>query len=138
MLQNHLMEDSVDFYWDLAVEAESINQELSASYIHELLETLKHQKKELPPYTKKLFCLKCFSIFHIGENCKVTTSSCRKHPNTKFIEYHCLKCKNTQRINVQRQKIEPKATQERHNINTGKPQLNATQKKRKLLMNIFK
>ena len=134
------MEDSITFYWNLAQEAENVNKELSASYIQQLLESLKHQRKDLPPYTKKLFCLKCFSIFHIGENCKVTTSSCKKHPNTKFIEYHCLCCKNTQRINVQREKIETKTEQKTFsgsNQNTSKPE-NPNQKKRKLLMSIFK
>ena len=134
------MEDSINYLWNLAQEAEKVNKELSASYIQQLLEGLKHQRKDLPPYTKKLFCLKCFSIFHIGENCKVTTSCCRKHPNTKFIEYHCLRCKNTQRINVQREKVEVKKEQKTFSgsgQNTTK-QENANQKKRKLLMSIFK
>ena len=132
-------EETINFYWELAKEADKVDKQLSASYINELLETMKEQNKELPEYSKKLFCLKCFSIFHIGENCKVTTGSCKKHPNTKFIEYHCLCCKNTQRINVSRAKIEKKVApppQQEHSASNKKSSFH-NQKRRKLLMSIL-
>ena len=95
----------------------------------------KHLPKEQQPGGEKYR-----GINFIGENCKVTISSCRKHPNTKFIQYHCLHCKHTQCINAQRQKIENQPKQEIKDPLTNSQtikQVAANQKKRKLLMSIF-
>ena len=67
-------------------------------------------------------------VFSIGENLKVITRSTKKHPNLKIIEYHCLNCKNTQRINLLRNKIKKEIK-----IQESKPNSN----RRKLLLNLF-
>lgn len=131
-------ESSIQHFWELAVSAYHISPELSKTMISEMLESIKQADKPIPDYFKKLFCFKCFHLFEVGKNMKISIRSHKKHPNLKIIEYHCLSCQNTQRINAQRSKSfreNPPPT-----IPEGaepQPQKRQIQQKRKLFANIF-
>lgn len=129
---NSMDTSSIDHLWDVVLVSKDVSPGLASSLVQEILETMKIEHQEIPDHYKKLFCFKCFNIFKIGENCKVTIGGCKKHPNTKFLEYHCLKCKGCQRINVQRNKetappvlFEP-------------PKKKTNENRRKLLTSLFK
>jgi RNase P subunit RPR2 len=97
----------VQRFWDLAVASCNISPSLSRTAVLEMLEAVKSSGKSVPEYFRKLFCLKCFSIFSQGRNCKILVRCAHKHPNLKVIEYHCLSCGHTQRMNCQRSKAKP-------------------------------
>ena len=138
-------EENIQHFYDLAREARKFSPELSKTMVSEMLQSIKESNKPIPEYFKKLLCYKCFSLFEIGKNCKVAVHSNKKHPNLKIVEYHCLDCKNTQRINCLRAKkvvekqLEPQKIKEispKHEFN--KSQTNPKiQQKRKLFTNIF-
>ncbi|EAX99826.1 hypothetical protein TVAG_088080 [Trichomonas vaginalis G3] len=127
---------TIQHYWDTAVKLNEVSPELSASMLREMMEELREERKDIPPYFKKMFCFKCFSLFHLGENCQVTIGGNSKHPNIKYIEYNCSKCKNIQRINVQRSKEAPKPIPPPTKQQNPK-QNQKNDRKRKIMMSIF-
>jgi RNase P subunit RPR2 len=119
-------------FWELAVRAAEISPELSKGAVMEMLETLRYGGQDPPHGIKKLVCLKCFSIFTEGKNCKTVIRSPKKHPNLKILEYHCLECGNVQRVNHQRVRA---AEQLKPEPLLALPQ--KTQQRRKLMMDLF-
>lgn len=129
------MQDSefeVNRAWELAQASFNISPELSKSILNEMLESLREERKSIPPHFKHLFCFKCFCIFVQGKTCKTCIRSNRKHPNLKIIEIHCLSCGFTQRINAQKTKeVAPPVTKTLDEM-LKQPSRNQ-QKKRKLM-----
>lgn len=130
-------EDNVSYFWNLAIASNSISPQLSKSMIFEMLESIKASDKPIPEYFKKLFCFKCFTIFEIGKNFKVTIRAIKKRPNMKMIEYHCLSCQNIQRINAKRSKIIEEKKQSPSEQEIEQVPEKKVQQKRKLFTNIF-
>ena len=131
-------EANVQHFFDLARTSFDISPELSRGFIMELLEVLREAERDVPPHMKKVFCMKCFTLFTIGVNCKVLIKSEPRHPDLKILEYHCLGCRHVQRINATRAKLvkkeEPVVQKNEVPVSIA---VKKTQQKRKLMMSLF-
>jgi RNase P subunit RPR2 len=136
MAVSEVVEAAVEHFWDLAIASVQVSPEVSKGAILELLETLKLNDLDVPQHFKRLFCLKCFSLFAYGKNCKIVVRSHRGHPNLKVIEYRCLECKNIQRVNCIRSRTPVHGLQDRE-LELSIPD-RKKQQSRKLMMDLFK
>ena len=130
-------ESAVQHFFDLARATFDISPELSKGFIRESLEVLREADQDVPQHLKKVFCMKCFSLFVLGQNCKVLIRSHAKHPNLKILEYHCISCHNVQRINVTREKRTDEPVKKEPAPLPATVLTKKNQQKRKLMMNLF-